>query len=35
MGDYIDDMTLHAKTEIDRSNGASRQIGEISLSRSF
>jgi len=33
MSDYVGDMTQQAKIQTDRPSGASRQMGEISLSR--
>ena len=35
MDDYVGDMTQQAKIQIDRPSGASRQMGEILLSRGF
>ena len=35
VGYYVGDTTQHAKIQSDRPSGASRQMGEISLSRGF
>ena len=35
MGDYVGDITPHAKNHGDRPSGASLQLGEMSLSRDF